>query len=183
VRFKEIAYGLGRHQDCLRRGRGIRRPRDGHRLQQGDPGELAIATDGCGAGETEPRRGRQIDISASIDLSRVRLDAARLRPAALVLRVGNASEFQCRLCAPVCDAERLPPRDFWNSLIAATMRSLTSPVMAPLYCPTQARSDCSASCFACAIAFAVSSGFCGAGRIGTVVTTFGLAPAVAGGVI
>ena len=39
--------------------------------------------------------------------------------------------------------------DFWNSLIALTMRSLTSPVMAPLYCPTQARSDCSASRSAC----------------------------------
>ena len=62
------------------------------------------------------------------------------------------------------------------------MRSLTSPVMAPLYCPTQARSDCSASRSACAIAFAVSSGFCSAGRIGTVVTGFGLAPAVDGGV-
>ncbi len=67
--------------------------------------------------------------------------------------------------------------------MAATMRSLTSPVIAPLYSPTQARSDCSASRSICAIAFAVSSGFCSAGRIGTVVTTFGLAPAVAGGVI
>ncbi len=62
------------------------------------------------------------------------------------------------------------------------MRSLTSPVMAPLYWPTQARSDCSARRSACAIAFAVSSGVCSAGRIGTVVTTFGLAPAVVGGV-
>uniref|UniRef100_UPI0013D2FC73 hypothetical protein n=1 Tax=Klebsiella pneumoniae TaxID=573 RepID=UPI0013D2FC73 len=36
---------------------------------------------------------------------------------------------------------------------------------------------------ACAIAPAVSSGFCNAGRTGTVVTIFGLAPAVDGGVI
>ncbi len=63
------------------------------------------------------------------------------------------------------------------------MRSLTSPVMAPLYCPTQARSDCSASRSACPNALAVSSGFCSAGRIGTVVTGFALAPTVDGGVI
>ena len=50
-----------------------------------------------------------------------------------------------------------------NSLIAATMRSLTSPVMAPLYWPTQARSDCSASRSACAMALAVSAGVCSAG--------------------
>jgi hypothetical protein len=49
--------------------------------------------------------------------------------------------------------------------------------------PDPGESDCSAKRSACAIAFAVSSGFCGAGRIGTVVTTFGLAPAVDGGVI
>src|ERR1700730_7274548 len=67
--------------------------------------------------------------------------------------------------------------------MAATMRSLTSPVMAPLYSPTQARSDCSASRSACAIAFAVSAGVCNAGRIGTVVTGFGLVPAVDGAVI
>ncbi|BBB95510.1 hypothetical protein BE61_09300 [Bradyrhizobium elkanii USDA 61] len=63
------------------------------------------------------------------------------------------------------------------------MRSLTSPDIAPLYSPTQARSDCSASRSACAIAPAVSSGFCKAGRIGTVATVFGLVPAVDGGVI
>ena len=63
------------------------------------------------------------------------------------------------------------------------MRSLTSPVIAPLYSPTQARSDCNASRSACAIAFAVSAGVCSAGRIGTVATAFGLAPAVVGGVI
>ena len=63
------------------------------------------------------------------------------------------------------------------------MRSLTSPDMAPLYWPTQARSDWIASRSACAIALAVSAGVCRAGRIGTVVTGFGLAPAVAGGVI
>src|SRR5205807_2406746 len=82
----------------------------------------------------------------------------------------------CGLSTPVC----LPPRDFWNSLMALTMRSLTSPVMAPLYCPTQARSDCSASRSACPNALAVSSGFCSAGRIGTVVTGSALAPAAVG---
>ena len=62
---------------------------------------------------------------------------------------------------------------------------MTSPdTSAPLYCPAQARSDCNPSRSACAIALAVCSGFCGAGRTGAVVvTTFGLAPAVAGGVI
>lgn len=63
------------------------------------------------------------------------------------------------------------------------MRSLTSPVMAPLYCPTQARSDCSASRSAWLNALAVSSGFCTAGRIGSVATGFALVPAVDGGVI
>ena len=66
--------------------------------------------------------------------------------------------------------------------MAATMRSLTSPVIAPLYWPTQARSDWSARRSACGIALAVSAGVCSAGRIGTVVTGFGLAPAVDGGV-
>ena len=63
------------------------------------------------------------------------------------------------------------------------MRSLTSPVMAPLYWPTQARSDWIAWRSACAIALAVSAGLCRAGRIGTVATGFGLAPAVDGAVI
>src|ERR1700737_2025481 len=67
--------------------------------------------------------------------------------------------------------------------MAATMRSLTSPVMAPLYWPTQARSDWIARRAACAIALAVSAGVCRAGRIGIVVTGFGLAPAVDGAVI
>src|SRR5882724_3888948 len=62
------------------------------------------------------------------------------------------------------------------------MRSLTSPEMVPLYWPTQARSDWIARRSACAIALAVSAGVCKAGRIGTVVTCFGLAPAVEGGV-
>src|ERR1700724_1158412 len=62
------------------------------------------------------------------------------------------------------------------------MRSLTSPEMVPLYWPTQARSDWIARRSACAIAFAVSVGVCKAGRIGTVATCFGLAPAVDGGV-
>ena len=95
------------------------------------------------------------------------------------LAVSASTPRSCGLSTPV----GLPPRAFWNSLIAVTMRSLTSPVIAPLYCPTQARSDCNPSRSACAIAFAVSSGFCSAGRTGTVVTTFGFAPAVAGGVI
>src|SRR5258708_39151087 len=67
--------------------------------------------------------------------------------------------------------------------MAATMRSLTSPDIAPLYSPTQARSDCRASRSACAIAFAVSAGVCSAGRIGTVATALGLAPTVGGAVI
>src|ERR1700730_15037590 len=61
--------------------------------------------------------------------------------------------------------------------MAATMRSLTSPVMAPLYCPTQARSDCSARRSPWPIALAVSAGVCKAGRIGTVATGVGLTPA------
>src|SRR5580693_5364005 len=65
--------------------------------------------------------------------------------------------------------------------MAATMRSLTSPVIAPLYWPTQARSDWIASRSACAIAFAVSAGVCSAGRI-AVATALGLVPAVDGGV-
>src|ERR1700688_2833716 len=67
--------------------------------------------------------------------------------------------------------------------MAATMRSLTSPVMAPLYWPTQARSDWIASRSACAMALAVSAGVCNAGRIGTVATGFGLMPAMGGVVI
>src|ERR1700688_233986 len=67
--------------------------------------------------------------------------------------------------------------------MAAIMRSLTSPVMAPLYWPTQARSDWIARRSACAIALAVSAGVCKAGRIGMVATCFGLAPAVDGAVI
>src|SRR6516162_8600111 len=64
------------------------------------------------------------------------------------------------------------------------MRSETSPVIAPLYSPTQARSDCNASRSPCAIAFAVSFGVCGAGGVtGTVATRFGLVPAVDGAVI
>src|SRR5712671_6860073 len=63
--------------------------------------------------------------------------------------------------------------------MAATMRSLTSPAMAPLYWPTQARSDWIACRSACAIALAVSAGVCRAGRIGTVVTGFGLTPVTA----
>ena len=79
------------------------------------------------------------------------------------LAVSARTSRSCGLSTPVC----LPPRLFWYSLIAATMRSETSPVMAPLYSPTQARSDCSASRSAGAIALAVSAGVCSAGRIGT----------------
>ncbi len=63
--------------------------------------------------------------------------------------------------------------------MAATMRSLTSPVIAPLYWPTQPRSDWIARRSACAIALAVAAGVCKAGRIGTVVTGFGLTPVTA----
>lgn len=82
----------------------------------------------------------------------------------------------------IADAGRLPCRHgpSGTSLIAVTMRSLTSPDIAPLALSDQARSDCNPSRSACAIAFAVSSGFYG--RTGTVVTS-GLSPAVAGGVI
>ncbi len=93
--------------------------------------------------------------------------------------VSASSTRSCGLSTPV----GLPPLAFWYSLMAATMRSLTSPVMAPLYWPTQARSDWIAWRSACAIALAVSAGVCRAGRIGTVVTGFGLAPAVDGAVI
>ncbi len=63
------------------------------------------------------------------------------------------------------------------------MRSLTSPDMAPLYSPTQARSDWIAWRSACAMALAVSAGLCKAGRIGTAATGFGLPPLVDGVVI
>src|SRR5438874_11186594 len=67
--------------------------------------------------------------------------------------------------------------------MAATMRSLTSPDIAPLYWPTQARSDCSASRSACAIAPAVSAGLWSpGGRIGTVAAVFGVLAAVEGAV-
>lgn len=62
--------------------------------------------------------------------------------------------------------------------------TLTSPVMAPLYRPTQARSDCSDSRSACVMASAVADGVCIAGgRIGAVWTGFGLAPEIGGVVI
>jgi hypothetical protein len=66
--------------------------------------------------------------------------------------------------------------------MAATMRSLTSPVMAPLYWPTQARSDWIASRSASAIALAVSAGVCNAGRAATAAASLGLGPAEAGAV-
>ena len=119
-------------------------------------------------GDAEPHAGAGIGLRSS----------SRRFPA-FSWRCRRAMPRSCGLSTPV----GLPPRPFWNSLMALTMRSLTSPVIAPLYWPTQARSDCSASRSACPIAFAVSSGFCSAGRTGTVVTGFGLAPAVEGGVI
>src|SRR6476661_4917926 len=68
--------------------------------------------------------------------------------------------------------------------MASTRRALTSPVMAPLYWPTQARSDCSDSRSACAMASAVAAAVCNAGgRIGTVWTGFGLVPGSCGVVI
>ncbi|TWI76081.1 hypothetical protein IQ16_00313 [Bradyrhizobium huanghuaihaiense] len=68
--------------------------------------------------------------------------------------------------------------------MALTMRSLTSPVMAPLYWPTQARSDCNDRRSACAMASAVSDAVCSAGgRTGTVWTGFGLVPGICGAVI
>src|SRR5215468_5783330 len=89
--------------------------------------------------------------------------------------VSASTARSCGLSTPVC----LPPLFFWYSLIAATMRSLTSPVIAPLYSPTQARSDCSASRSACAMAFAVSAGVCTpGGRTVVVVTGLGLVPLV-----
>src|ERR1700689_1609404 len=65
----------------------------------------------------------------------------------------------------------------------ATMGSLTSPVIAPFYLPTQARSDWIARRSPWAIALAVSAGVCSPGLIGMVVTGLGLAPTVDGGVI
>ena len=63
------------------------------------------------------------------------------------------------------------------------MRSLILPGMAPLYWLTQARSDCNARRSPCAIASAGSAGACNAGRIGTVATRFGLAPAADDGFV
>src|SRR5579871_622044 len=68
----------------------------------------------------------------------------------------------------------LPPFVFWNSLIASTMRSLTSPVIAPLYCPTQARSDWIDCRSPWLIAPAVSAGVCRAGLGGAVAACFDL---------
>ena len=61
-------------------------------------------------------------------------------------------------------------------------------MIAPLYWPTQARSDCSARRSPCAIALAVSAGVCNAGRAGVVApggtglvaTGLDLAPAAVG---
>src|SRR5258705_339010 len=86
--------------------------------------------------------------------------------------VSASTPRSCGLSTPVC----LPPLAFWNSLMAATMRSLTSPDMAPLYSPTHARSDWIAWRSACAMALAVSAGLFKAGRIGTVATPLGFAP-------
>src|SRR4051812_27933098 len=75
-----------------------------------------------------------------------------------------SSPRSCGLSTPVCR----PPVSFWNALMALTMRSDTSPLMAPLYCPTQARSDWIATRSPCAMSLAVSAGVCKAGRAGVV---------------
>jgi hypothetical protein len=54
--------------------------------------------------------------------------------------------------------------------------------MAPLYWPTQARSDWIARRSACPIAFAVSAGVCKAGRAAIVAACLGRVPAEAGAV-
>ena len=96
-------------------------------------------------------------------------------------RAVSASTLRsCGLSTPVC----LPPLPFWNSLMAATMRSLTSPVMAPLYWPTQARSDCDRQPLGLRHGVGgIGGGLQSGGRIGTVATVFGLVPAVVGDVI
>src|SRR6201996_6224842 len=68
----------------------------------------------------------------------------------------------------------LPPLAFWNSLIDSTIRSLTSPDIAPLYRPTQARSDWIASRSPWPMAPAVSVGDCRAGRAAVVAACFDL---------
>src|SRR6266403_314783 len=93
--------------------------------------------------------------------------------------VSASAPRSCGLSTPVC----LAPLAFWNSLMAATMRSLTSPDMAPLYSPTQARYDWIVWRSACAMALAVSAGLCKPGRIGTIATGFGLGPVADGAVI
>lgn len=62
------------------------------------------------------------------------------------------------------------------------MRLLASPHIAPLYRPTQARSDCSVSHSPCVIALELSAGAWIGGAIDVVATGFGL-PNVAGAVI
>src|SRR5258707_2597435 len=92
--------------------------------------------------------------------------------------VSASAPRSCGLTTPVC----LPPLAFWNSLIAATMRSLTSPDMAPLYSPTQARSDWIAWRSACGMALAVSAGVCQVGAVGAGGPRLGVAAAAGGGV-
>src|SRR6516225_4726851 len=104
-----------------------------------------------------------------------------LQPA-LSCRRRAVSPSTVRSCGLSTPLGRLP-LDFWYSLMAATMRSLTSPVIAPLYSPIQARSDCSASRSTGAMALAVSAGVCnGGGAAGLVASRFGLAAAVDGAV-
>src|SRR5258707_14448499 len=86
--------------------------------------------------------------------------------------VSASAPRSCGLSTPVC----LAPLAFWNSLMAAAMRSLTSPDMAPLYSPTQARSDWITWRSACAMAFTVSAGVCQGGRGRTGAARLGLGP-------
>ena len=70
IGLEKLAHRIGRHQHRLRGRRGIRRPRDHHRLQQRDAGEFAVAVERGGAGKAERRRRRQRQIAAAADLAR-----------------------------------------------------------------------------------------------------------------
>src|SRR5258708_11487067 len=91
--------------------------------------------------------------------------------------VSASAPRSCGLSTPVC----LAPLAFWNSLMAATMRSLTSPDMAPLYSPTQARYDWIVWRSACAMALAVSAGGRQPGRRGEGAARLRLGAAAGGG--
>jgi hypothetical protein len=65
------------------------------------------------------------------------------------LAVSARMPRSCGLSTPVC----LPPRAFLEFLDRVDHALADVAVIAPLYCPTQARSDCSASRSACPIAW------------------------------